>query len=75
LARSYHRSELSSELCDGVLNDLHNVIIRADEDRPDLFWKIYLAFDAGERYNNNSRDLAAENKYTRPAIARLVEHC
>jgi hypothetical protein len=45
LARGFNCSELSFEFCDAIVNDVHGVITFADEDRPDLFWKVYLAFD------------------------------
>jgi hypothetical protein len=43
LARGFQNSQLTFEFCDAVVNDLHSVITFADEARPALFWKVYLA--------------------------------
>ena len=74
LARGFHRSELTFEFCDAVVNDIHGIITSGDEDRPDLFWAIYLAFDEGEYYHGNKRDEDPVEVYTRPQIARIMEN-
>jgi hypothetical protein len=73
LARGFHRSELTFEFCDAVLNDIHGIITSGDEGRPDLFWAVYLAFDEGEYYHENKKDEDPVEVYTRPQIARIVE--
>ncbi len=73
LARGFQRSELTFAFCDAVVNHIHGVIISADEHRPDLFWKVFLAFDEGECYHDNKRDEDPVERYTRPQIARIVE--
>lgn len=54
------------------MNDLHTVISMADDLRPDLFWQVFSAFDAGEfhRREDKSDDPVAE--HTEPAIADIV---
>jgi hypothetical protein len=73
LARGFHASELPFSFCDHVINDLHAVISRANENRPDLFWQVFLAFDAGEFYPNNNRDQDPVAIYTRPQITLIVQ--
>jgi hypothetical protein len=51
----------------------HAVITMANENRPDLFWSVFLAFDEGEyghREDRTGDDPIA--KYTRPMIAQIV---
>jgi hypothetical protein len=72
LARGFNNSELPFTFCDAVANDIHGVITSANEDRPELFWKVFLAFDEGEYYHNNNRDEDPVEMYTRPEIARIV---
>ena len=72
LARRFNGSELSFEFCDAIVNDLHDVITSADEERPDLFWKVYLAFDEGEYYHGNNREQDPVEVYTRPQITQIV---
>jgi hypothetical protein len=73
LARGFHNSALTFDFCDAIVNDIHGVITSADEDRPALFWEIYLAFDEGEYYHNEMRDEDPVEEYTRPLISRIVE--
>lgn len=72
LAIAFHQKTLPFAFCDAVMNDLEAVITHADDVRPDLFWSVYLAFDAGEyhRHADKSDDPVAE--YTVPAIAAIV---
>jgi hypothetical protein len=73
LARGFHTSELDFEFCDAVANDMHYIIISADDWRPNLFWEVYLAFDEGEYYHANNRDEDPVERYTRPLIAQIVK--
>jgi hypothetical protein len=72
LALGFNCSELSFEFCDAIVNDVHGVITFADEDRPALFWKVYLAFDEGEYYRGDNREQDPVEVYTRPQIAQIV---
>ena len=72
LARGFNCSELSFKFCDAIVNDVHRVITFADEDRPDLFWRVYLAFDEGEYYHRENREQDPVAEYTRPQIAQIV---
>jgi hypothetical protein len=73
LAFGFHDAEFSFSFCDAVVNDIHAVITLSDEDRPDLFWRVFLAFDAGEFYHDGNRDQDPVDTYTRPEIARIVD--
>ncbi len=73
LARGFHRSELSFEFCDQVVNEIHGIIVRTNENRPTLYWEVFLAFDAGEFYRNSDRSRDPVDTYTRPLIAKVVE--
>jgi hypothetical protein len=72
LAVAFHAGKLPFAFCDAVMNDLQTVISNADEAVPDLFWRVYLAFDAGEYHRtvDKSDDPVAE--HTEPAIADIV---
>ena len=72
LARGFHASELTFAFCDAVVNDLHGVITSANEDRPDLFWEVFLAFDEGEYHHHSNRDEDPVEVYTRPMIGRII---
>src|SRR5665213_3539834 len=72
LAHGFHRGEFPFAFCDWIVNDIHGVITMANEDRPDLFWNVLLAFDAGEYYHDNNRNEDPVAKYTRPLIAQIV---
>lgn len=73
LAFGFYSSNLSFEFCDAVVNDLFGVITSSEEAIPQLFWKVYLAFDEGEYYRENKRDQNPVEIYTRPMIAQIVE--
>ncbi len=73
LARGFHNSDMTFTFCDAIVTDIHQVIIDANEERPGLFWRVYLAFDEGEYYHNNDRDEDPEEVYARPQIAQIIE--
>lgn len=73
LARGFHASVLTFAFCDAVVNDLHGVITFANEDRPDLFWKVFLAFDEGEFHHHSNRGEDPKEVYTRPMIGRIIK--
>ncbi|MBS1834648.1 MAG: hypothetical protein JST65_18160 [Acidobacteria bacterium] len=73
LAQGFHRSELTFEFCDGIVNHLFDVILSANDTLPELFWKVYLAFDDGEYCHRDDGDLNPVEKYTKPQIAALLE--
>ena len=41
-------------------------------DTPELFWSVFLAFDAGEFYASGDRSIDPIETFTRPEIARIV---
>jgi hypothetical protein len=73
IARGFCRSELSFEFCDRIVNDIHGVIMLANEHRPKLFWEVFLAFDSGEFYRSNDRTRDPVDEFTRPLISVAVE--
>jgi hypothetical protein len=72
LARAFYESELTFAFCDWILNDIHGIITTNDEARPELFWKVYLAFDEGEFYHTDKRDEDPAEVYTRPMVAKIL---
>jgi hypothetical protein len=72
LAFGYNTSDLSFGLCDMVVNDLYSPVTNTSGPKPQIFWEVYSAFDAGEYYHGNNRDEDPVEIYTRPMIARLV---
>jgi hypothetical protein len=73
LAHGFHKAELDFTFCDAIVNDLYRVIIFAEEAWPDVFWRVYLAFDEGEYDHKNNRDENPSEVYTRPQIADIVD--
>jgi hypothetical protein len=70
LARGFQRSELDFGFCDLIVNELHDIISVKNEDRPTVFWQVFLAFDAGESTHSSKTPVET---YTRPQIAELIE--
>jgi hypothetical protein len=73
LAYDFHNSKLPFVFCDTIVNDIHAVITVANDDRPSLFWDVFLAFDSGEFYPDNGRDKDPAETYTRPLIAQIIK--
>jgi hypothetical protein len=73
LASGFNNNALDFGFCDQVVNELHAVITRRNEDRPTLFWSVFLAFDAGEYYPDCNRSIDPVEAYTRPQIAQIVQ--
>ncbi len=73
LALGFYNSELTFEFCDAVVNDIHRIISCAHEERPDLFWQVFLAFDQGEYCHGGNRNEDPVEVYTRPLVAQIVE--
>lgn len=72
LALGFHNSELTFTFCDAVVNDIHDVITCAGEDRPELFWNVFLAFDNGEYRHKDNPGADPVAAYTRPMIEEIV---
>ena len=72
LALGFHNNSFDFGFCDQVVNDLHAVISVQNEDRSELFWNVFLAFDAGEFYPNGDRSIDPVKVFTRPQIAQIV---
>jgi hypothetical protein len=73
LALGFHSNALDFGFCDQVVNELHGVIMLRNEGRPELFWSVFLAFDAGEYYHNGDRNNDPVETYTRPQIEQIVK--
>lgn len=74
LARGFDAGRLSFEFCDFAVNAAQAALVCDGEEWPELHWRVFLAFDAGEHYRsaNHSDDPIAD--HTRPAIAKIVGH-
>jgi hypothetical protein len=77
LARGYYERRYSFDFCDAVVNQLYALMISKQHldpppPWPNLFWRVYEAFDAGEchRLADMSDDPIAE--LTDPEIAEIV---
>jgi hypothetical protein len=70
LAFGFNSNALDFGFCDQVLNELHAI---RDEVRSELFWSIFLAFDAGEFYHDGNRSIDPVEAYTRPEIAQIFQ--
>lgn len=72
LALGFQRRTVEFAFCDQVVNDLHAVISVRNEARPELFWSVFLAFDAGEFYRDDDRSIDPVEAFTRPQIAAIL---
>ncbi|MGH6614284.1 hypothetical protein [Sphingomonas sp.] len=77
LARGFHAGELSFEFCDGVANGLFTTAtasrpLNPDLPWPDLFFRVFQAFDAGEYHIPEDRTDDPVTEHTKPAIAAIV---
>jgi hypothetical protein len=73
LALGFNSNTLDFAFCDQVINELHGVITSRNEHRPELFWNIFSAFDAGEYNHDGNRNIDPVEAFTRPEIAQIVE--
>jgi len=72
LANEFHNHQLPFLFCDAVVTDIAGMIFGGREELPDLFWSVYLAFDAGEYPHGRNRDEDPIAVYTRPMIAHII---
>lgn len=72
LAIGFHERRLAFSFCDAVINDLHAVIVDADDRRPPLFCKVFEAFDAGEFHRRHDRSDEPVTVHTETTIAAIV---
>jgi hypothetical protein len=75
LALGFQNDAFEFGFCDQVVNELHGVISVQNEDRPKLFWDVFLAFDAGEFYPKGDRSIDPVETFTRPQIAEIIRNC
>lgn len=72
LAIGFHEGRLTFDFCDRVVNCLvGHVYFGTLPTWPELFWEVFLAFDAGEFNRANDKRDPVE-VYTRPLIAKIV---
>jgi hypothetical protein len=54
------------------VNHLFSILLDERGEFPPLFWKTYLAFDAGEYYRLDKPDEDPVETYTRPLVANII---
>ncbi len=72
LASAFHRGEVTFEFCDEIVNDIFGLVTGWDTRWPELFFKVYLAFDEGEYYHDGNTAEDPVEVYTKPQIAQIV---
>ncbi|WP_120078103.1 hypothetical protein [Aurantiacibacter odishensis] len=77
LALGYHEGRFSFAFCDEVVNVLYGVMIAQQTQKspppwPQLFFRVYEAFDAGEYANPSSPPHDPVKTHTDPEIAEIV---
>jgi hypothetical protein len=74
LALGFNENALDFDFCDRLVNELFGAV-NLQEDEPNLFWSVFLAFDAGEFYCDKDQRIHPVDRYARPRIAEIVrEH-
>ncbi|WGS17411.1 MULTISPECIES: hypothetical protein [unclassified Bradyrhizobium] len=71
LALGFDENALDFDFCDRVVTELHGAL-NLQEEEPYLFWRVFLAFDAGEYYHDEDQRIHPVDRYTRPQIAEIV---
>ena len=71
LALGFNENALDFDFCDRLVNELLGAV-SLQEDEPDLFWRVFLAFDAGEFFHDEDQRAHPVDRYTRPQIAEIV---
>lgn len=71
LALGFNENALDFDFCDRLVNELLGGM-NLQEDEPNLFWSVFLAFDAGEFYHDEDQRIHPVDRYTRPQIAEIV---
>jgi hypothetical protein len=77
LARGYHERQYSFEFCDAVVNNLYGLMIGTQLQTPppawpNLFWRVFEAFDAGEFHRKPDKSDDPIAGFTDPEIANIV---
>jgi hypothetical protein len=73
LAQDFHSGQQPFWFCDDVINCLQGIIAQSGEEFTELFWDVFLAFDAGEFYPKGKPRKDPIETYTRPAITSILE--
>jgi hypothetical protein len=76
LAVGFRKQVFDFGFCDDILNQLQGNVLQSHEDWPNLFWDVFLAFDAGEYYHSgDDRIIDPVEKYTKPLLdAAIAEY-
>lgn len=76
-AVAYHKHQSDFFFCDWLVNNLvnhvYNGFVSGNEKWPNLFYDVYLAFDAGEYFRPGEEELDAGEVYTRPLIGEIMK--
>jgi hypothetical protein len=77
LALGYHVGRYSFEFCDAVVNHLYALMLARQQEAqlqswPQLFWRVFEAFDAGELADPSKPAHDPIKAYTDPEIADIV---
>jgi hypothetical protein len=72
IAFGFQDGTFDFSFCDQIANEIYAVITALDEDRPDLYWEVFLAFDAGEYHRNKDKSDDPVEDFTRPLIAEFL---
>jgi hypothetical protein len=56
LAHAFHEQRFPFIFCDAIVNDIAGMIFSSQQELPDLFWDVFLAFDAGEYSRSRNRN-------------------
>jgi hypothetical protein len=78
IAEQYSCGALTYEVCDHIVNDLWQVVqdcyIPLHNAVPDMFYDVFLAFDAGEYHRTADLSDDPVAKYTKPMIEEILHH-
>lgn len=73
LAVGFRKQAFDFGFCDDVVNQLQGGSLHSREDWPNLFWDVFLAFDAGEYYHTGDDQLLDPvEKYTKPLLDAAI---
>jgi hypothetical protein len=72
LARGYSEGRYCFEFCDRLVNTLFQIWVTRQSPRPELFLRVYEAFDAGEYHRRTDKTDDPVADHTDPAIRNIV---
>lgn len=72
IALGFQDGTFDFTFCDQIVNEIHSVIMAHDENRPNLYWEVFLAFDAGEHHRKEDKSDDPVQDFTRRLIAEFL---